>query len=256
MALLILSFILGAGVGSFVNVLAARTVAGKSIFLPRSFCDACARPLWRRDMIPVLSFFLLHARCRFCHAKFSWQYPIVELATGLLFALAAWLPPQFHGLVHETGVTIVHAWIAVTALVALFLTDLRAMVLPDRITLPAIATLLIIDLLFLKMDVRALGLAALLGGGFFLIQYLISRGRWVGSGDIRMGVLIAMILGSWQIVGLALMLSYILGALVSLPLLVTKKKHLQSKVPLGVFLAIGTLVTLFGGSWFLAKNLL
>ncbi len=233
----VLGFILGAGVGSFVNVLAGRTVAGKSIILPRSFCDACAKPLWPRDLIPVVSYFLLKARCRFCHTKIAWQYPVVEGVTALLFALAA-------SRLGEFGWPLIAYWVAIAALVALFLTDLRAMLLPDQITLPAIAVLLAIDVFLLRSSLLHLALALILGGGFFLAQYLLSHGTWVGSGDIRMGLLMAAALRSPLKVGLAIIVAYIIGAMIAVFLIIAKKKSLKSEIPLGTFLAIGTLAVL------------
>ncbi|MBI4133551.1 prepilin peptidase [Candidatus Uhrbacteria bacterium] len=233
----LLGLLLGAGIGSFINVLAARTVAGKSIILPRSFCDVCAKPLWSRDMIPVVSFFLRRARCRFCRAKISWQYPVIEGATAVLFALAAVRVGNFDW-------QLLAYWVAITALVALFLTDLRAMVLPDRITIPAIVVLLAIDLFALKYSIVTLGSAILVGAGFFLAQYLLSRGTWVGSGDIRMGLLMAAALRSPLKVGLAIMIAYVVGAAIALFLVATRKKSLKSEIPLGTFLAIGTIAAL------------
>lgn len=229
--------LIGLGVGSFVNVLASRLVARKSIVFPRSFCDACAKPLWRRDMIPVVSFLLLRARCRFCQARISWQYPLVEAATAALFLAAAF--------VARTPVELALFWLAITVLITLFLTDLRAMVLPDFITLPSIAIFLIFDFTLLGRPPIPLLIAMAVGGGFFLVQYMFSAGKWVGSGDIRFGVLMGAILGSWPLVAQALIMSYIIGAAASIPLLLTKKKQWASEIPLGTFLAIGTLIVLF-----------
>lgn len=229
--------LLGAGVGSFINVLASRSMAGKSIVFPRSFCDACAKPLWRRDLVPVVSFLLLRARCRFCQIKISWQYPVIEGITALLFLAAA--------IVTHSPSELAFFWLAITVLLTLFITDLRAMVLPDFITLPAIVLFVILDFTLLGRPLVPLLVALAVGGGFFWVQYALSRGKWVGSGDIRFGVLLAAILGTWQLVTQALILSYIIGALVSIPLLLTKKKQWASEVPLGTFLAVGALIALF-----------
>lgn len=229
--------LIGLGVGSFINVLASRTVAGKSILLPRSFCDACAKPLWRRDLMPVISFLLLRARCRLCKTKISWQYPLIEGVTALLFLVAA--------IVTQNPSELALIWLAITVLLTLFITDLRAMVLPDFITIPAIVLFTILNLILFGRPPLLLLIALAVGGGFFLVQYALSRGKWVGSGDIRFGVLMGAILGNWYLVAQALVLSYIIGALVSIPLLLTKKKQWASEVPLGTFLAIGTLLILF-----------
>lgn len=231
------SFLFGAAVGSFVNVVAARVVAGKSIVTPRSFCDACAKPLLPRDMIPVISFFLRRARCRFCHANISWQYPVVELAVAFLFFFAADAD--------RGTLELVFFWIAIAVLVTLFLTDLRAMVLPDRITIPAIVVLAAIAFFGLHVGFVSLLVAVLVGGGFFFLQYFFSHGAWVGSGDIRFGILMGVILRSPLDVVWALIVAYILGAFVSVVLLVMRKRGLKSEIPLGSFLAIGTIAVLF-----------
>ncbi len=232
-------FILGTVVGSFVNVLAARTVTGKSIIFPRSFCDACAKPLWRRDMIPVVSFFLLRARCRFCRVKLSWQYPIVEFVVGTLFAIA-WT--QF------SGAALFSSWIAIMILVALFLTDVRAMVLPARITHTAIIFFLAFDFFTLGSHplnaVRSLAVGIIIGGGFFFLQYVVSRGAWIGEGDIWLGLLMAVILRRWELVVIAIFLGYIIGAIVSVGLLARHAKKLKSEVPLGAFLTVATIIVL------------
>ncbi|MDP3985539.1 MAG: prepilin peptidase [bacterium] len=245
---IILVLLFGSAVGSFINVLSARTVAGQSLWMPRSFCDACAKPLWRRDLIPVVSFFLLKARCRFCNIKIAWQYPLVELVTALLF-LAAYLKWW-----QDPG-QMVMAWIVITAVIALFLTDIRAMVLPDQISIPAIVVLLGFDMIVLGKDPKTVLWALLIGGGFFFLQYLFSRGKWIGSGDIRFGLLMSAALGDWQRTVIAIFFSYILGALITLPLMFAKRVNLKTAVPLGVFLAVGTLAVLFFGDyliqWFL-----
>lgn len=233
--LVILSFILGAAVGSFVNVLAARIVAEKSILWPRSFCDKCAKPLWPRDMIPIVSFFLLKARCRFCHIKIAWQYPVVEFVTAMLFLVAA----RGH-----SGAELIFYFIAIAALIALFLTDLRAMILPDQISITAIVILTVLNIFVLHTSLISLIVAVVIGGGFFLAQYILSHGAWVGSGDIRFGILMGVILAHPVGVLLALAISYILGAFISLPLLIFRKKGLKSEIPLGTFLVIGTIFVL------------
>ncbi|MBI4280767.1 prepilin peptidase [Candidatus Uhrbacteria bacterium] len=241
----IFSFILGAGVGSFVNVLAWRAMAGQSVARPPSFCRSCRRPLWRRDLIPVVSFFLLAGRCRFCKSGISWQYPLVEGAVATLFLLASLRPSA-------SPWELLGAWIAITVFVALFLTDWRAMVIPDVIALPALGMFLIIDLAFLRTPFLPLIIALAVGGGFFLVQYFISGGRWVGGGDIRFGLLMAAALLTWQKTLAAIFVSYIIGALVVIPLLLFRKIRMKSLIPLGTFLSVGALVMLFFGQRILA----
>jgi prepilin signal peptidase PulO-like enzyme (type II secretory pathway) len=86
------------------------------------------------------------------------------------------------------------------------------------------------------------------GGGFFLLQYLVSRGKWIGGGDVRFGVMMGVLLG-WPNILVALFIAYVLGAVVAVPLLIFKKKKMKSEVPFGAFLAIGTAAAMFWGSW-------
>lgn len=233
----IITFILGAAIGSFINALATRFVNGQSIILPGSCCEFCAKPILPKDLVPIVSFFILRGKCRFCRKKISWQHPIIEAVVGLLFFIA-------YSRVNDISWELVALWLGIFVLITLFITDLRAMILPDIITIPAIAIFLIIDLFVLKVNFAALLISVLIGGGFFLLQYLISRGRWIGSGDIRFGVLMAVILVDWQKVLLAIMASYIIGSVISIALIALRRKTLKSEVPLGVFLVIGTILAM------------
>jgi prepilin signal peptidase PulO-like enzyme (type II secretory pathway) len=112
--------------------------------------------------------------------------------------------------------------------------------------LPACVLVFLINL-FLGFNWLTLILCALIGGGFFLLQFIISRGKWIGGGDIRLGVLLGLVAGSFEALGLALLLTYCLGSVIGLGLVAIGKKHWGSKVPLGVFLAPAMIITMFFG---------
>jgi len=243
-------FLIGICVGSFLNVLVFRTNEQKSLVRSRSKCQKCEVAISWYDLVPVLSFFLLRQRCRNCKGAISWQYPLVELVTGLLFVLVYFvhfdsLPAVIPFLVRDLIFTIF--------LILLFVYDLRYHLLLDRFTIPAMIVALLINL-FLGVSVWSMLIGAVVIGGFFFVQWRLSKGKWIGDGDIRMGALMGLMLGLTQ--GLvALFLAYILGAAVGVVLLVSKKARMKTQLPFGTFLAMATFVSLIWGEqilqWYL-----
>ncbi len=252
----IFSLVLGLLIGSFLNCLVWRLKEGESLG-GRSHCRACKRLVRWHDNIPVLSFCYLRGKCRDCRETISWQYPIIEALTGALFFFAAWRIAARTGLWIEwdaqNWLMLVRDWIFLSALVAIFIMDLRWYVILDEITLPAAGALLVLNLL-IGMSWQGLALSATIGTGFFLIQYAVSRGRWIGGGDIRLGLLLGAALG-WPGILLAIFLGYFGGAIVGSGLLAAGKKGWGSQLPLGTFLTVSAAVTLFWGEaildWYL-----
>lgn len=233
---------LGFIIGSFFNALEYRLARGEGIAIDesgaaRSACPHCAAVLMPVDLIPVLSFMLLRGKCRKCAQPISWQYPLVETVTGVLGGLVAW----HFGLSGEAAVYVVFAWV----LLFIFLYDLKHQMILDIITLPAIA-LAIVAAVFLDWDLQAAAIGGLLGGGFFALQFIASKGRWIGGGDIRLGALMGIVLG-WQLLIGALFIAYVGGALIALVLIAFKRAKLQSRIPFGVFLTIAAVVMLLYG---------
>lgn len=135
-------------------------------------------------------------------------------------------------------------WILVFFLVLIFLYDLRKMEIPDFLTIPAMGIALVFHAMIGAADLISLFLGAVIIGGFFFVQWLVSGGRWVGGGDIRMGLLMGLILGLKA--GLiALMMAYLLGAAVSVMLLVMKKATRKTALPMGTFLSLTTILMMF-----------
>jgi prepilin signal peptidase PulO-like enzyme (type II secretory pathway) len=248
---ILFTFTFGLCLGSFLNALVYRLHEKKSLW-GRSECPECQAKIKWYDNLPVLSFFILKFKCRTCQQKISWQYPIVELLMGLLFLIPVYLssPGDLHG-----GFRILFDWLIIFDLMLVFLYDLKYGEIPDLATLPLTGLLAALAYLsgwnFLQDGL----FGALIGGGFFAIQYVVSRGRWVGGGDITLGFLMGIILG-WRGVVLALFLAYVGGAIISLLLLALKKKAWQSAVPFGVFLVPATLIALWWGerivNWYLS----
>lgn len=250
----IVVFIIGACTGSFLNVAIFRTHGGESVVRGRSKCRVCEEPLGVGDLVPVLSYLRLRGRCRSCHAVISWQYPAVELATGFLFILfylmVATRGDDNLGLLYM-GLYVLRYWVFATYLVIIFLYDLRHMLIIDRFTLPAMIFAILMNLWLGTVPAWSLLVGALVLAGFFWIQFAISKGTWVGGGDIRMGAMMGFMLGLEQ--GLvALFLAYVFGAIVGVVMMASGKATRKTPVPFGSFLAVATILTLFAGESMLA----
>jgi len=240
--MLIIDALLGLCIGSFLNVLIFRWRENKSIWRGRSQCPDCQKTLRWFELIPVLSFLIQKGRCCGCHQKISWQYPLVELTTALLFVSVSFFnqPPIY--------------WLVASVLVAVFVYDLRFGEIPHIFTWPTVVILLLWNLFSTDKQVGNLIAGILIGGGWFAFQYFVSRGRWIGGGDIGLGALMGVILG-WPLILVALFLAYVSGVIICLPLLLLKKKTLKSAIPFGIFLVPATFVTMWWGqkivNWYL-----
>jgi prepilin signal peptidase PulO-like enzyme (type II secretory pathway) len=248
------SFLFGAVIGSFTNCFVWRLHENETL-LDRSYCPKCRRQIAWFDNIPILSFFILGGRCRHCRKKISWQYPLVEFSTAVLFASAFYLlaAPILSGgflagdlylLDTKFILALIKDWLAIFALTAIFIYDARWYLIPDEVAIPAALLLFLLNL-FLGYNWLVLLICALIGGGFFLLQFLVSRGRWVGGGDIRLGLLLGFAVGNYKGLAIAIILTYFIGSIASVALIILGKKHWSSKVPLGVFLAPALIITLF-----------
>ena len=241
--MMILIFIFGLVVGSFLNCLIYRLEVGEGFLKGRSFCPYCRHILSWQDLIPLLSFLILRGKCRYCQKSISWQYPLVEIATGLLFLS-----------IFNFQFSIFNLIIA-CFLIIIFVYDLKHYIIPDKIIYPAIVIVLIYN--FLRSDLLGrsdLLLSAFGAATFFLAIVLVSRGTWMGIGDIKLAFLMGLFL-SWPKILVALFLAFSIGAIIGLGLIVSGKKTLKSEVPFGPFLVTGTFIALFFGGqiihWYL-----
>lgn len=239
---IIATAVLGLAVGSYLGGVSFRLGSG----MPqggRSRCPWCGHELAAFDLVPVLSYLALRGRCRYCRQTISLWYPAIELATAALFVIVALqLPITNYQLPITNYLVFARNLFAVSILLLIAVTDLRYGIVPDAVTLPAIVIVALTN----ALPITNLLFGALAGGGFFLAQYLLSRGRAVGDGDIRIGVLLGVLLG-WGGTLFALLISYIAGALVAVVLLAIGKTTMQSRIPMGPFLAVGGILTLLWG---------
>lgn len=243
----IIIFLFGLAIGSFLNALVWRIQTGKSIVLKRSQCPRCGHELSYLDLIPVFSFIFLSGKCKYCKRSISWQYPIIEIATAFLFVVffvkASYLLEINQFLLDPLfWLNVLLQWFFIFILLGVFLYDFRYGLVPDQFTIPGIIIGLAVGF-YLGVDIWNMLLALAIGGGFFLIQFLVSGGKWIGGGDIRIGALMGVILGYPNIV-FALFISYFVGAFISLVLVASKKKKIKSNIPFGPFLVIGTLIVM------------
>lgn len=235
-------FLFGLVTGSFLNCVIYRIEVGEGFLRGRSYCPRCKHQLGFLDLVPVLSFLWLKGRCRYCQGKISWQYPLVELATGLLFVLN-FLRSDLLG----RSDLLIFGFAIIPFLVVIFVYDLKHYIIPDKVIYPAIGTALVYDLL--KSDIRGISdflIPAFGAAGFFLAIVLISRGKWMGVGDIKLAFLMGLILGYPNIL-VALFLAFLIGAIIGVGLIILGKKTIKSEVPFGPFLVISTMIALFWG---------
>ena len=255
--LLALFFILGTAIGSFLNVVAYRSVHGGSIFSGHSVCPKCKHKLAPLDLIPIVSFVILKGRCRYCGKKISVQYPLVEAATGLLFVLTfnVWInTSQILDTRYQILDTfnLLYLLFVVSVLIVLFTTDIVDGLLPNSIVLPAIVVVLVYKLFLLFSDsVSVSSLSAdlvasfLVASGFFAIVYF-SGERALGGGDVKFVFFIALAVG-WPAIVVALFSGFLTGGLASVMLILARLKRFGQTVPLGPFLALGAAIALFWG---------
>ena len=232
--LLIFSF--GLIIGSFLNCIIYRLEIGKSFLEGHSFCPYCKHELAWHDLIPVFSFLMLKGKCRYCHKKISWQYPLIELATALLFLL----------IINHYHLPFTIYYLLITCfLIVIFVYDLKHYIIPDKVIFPAI----LISFLFLLTTNSLLFNSILSAFGasfFFLLIYLISQGQWLGFGDVKLSFLMGLHLGFPNIL-VALFSAFFTGAVIGLILIAQSKKTLKSRVPFGPFLVFGTFLAMFYG---------
>lgn len=254
---ILIFLLLGLILGSFTNVFVDRSHAKKDFLHGRSVCDHCGRQLTVVDLVPVISWLLLLGRCRRCRKRISIQYPLVELAGGAVFAASYhFWPRELTGGYEQVYFGL---WlISVVLLVALALYDLKWMILPDRFNYP----LLLLGLLAASVLVQMEGIETLkqsaqgfvLAWSFFAGLYYVSRGRWLGGGDVKLAAAIGLWLGFPNVLA-GILLGFYAATAIVLPLLIVGVLKRRQPVPFGPFLILGFIVTQLAGDrlvdWYL-----
>lgn len=258
-----LAFVFGACAGSFLNVCIYRIPRDLSVVRPRSFCPACGDVIRWYDNIPLLSFLLLRARCRRCGCGISPRYVTVELITAVLFLLV-WLKysplaAPVPGIIPapDWGLVPVY-WLAVGGLILGAFADFEHLIIPDRVTWGGIAAGLLLSPLVpaLHGAVSPLGalkqsaFSAALGFGILWVVAIggkmVFRKDAMGFGDVKLLGAVGAFLG-WRAVLFTIMASSLIGSIVGIMLVATGRKHLQSRIPYGPYLALGALIWILWG---------
>ena len=256
-AILVVIAIIGLVVGSFLNVVVLRLHAGKDFTKGRSSCPKCGHTLSPLELVPVVSWVVLRGRCKACGKPISVQYPLVELLTALVFVLAYVTHPiSTYGDLLELLL-----WFYILgSLIVLAVYDLRWYLLPDKVLLPIIipaSAILVAEALITHSPRVVIGgvLAAIaFGGGFYLLA-AVSKGRWMGGGDIKLAFVMGLLLGL-QRTALAMFIAFVTAALVGAVLIAIKRKGRRDSIPFGPFLITGTIITYLYGtaiiSWYIS----
>src|SRR5579872_3674579 len=206
------TFIIGTAVGSFLGVVVDRLASKEQIWKGRSHCDHCRHNLEPLDLIPVLSYFLLKQKCRYCHKKLSPFYPIIELVTGAAFLMISIAVIQHTGfLFTQTPYLFIFLYYStlISCLIIIFFTDFRYGIIPFKVVLFAFLLTLLwqiyllfahfsfstIHVLGLQTSIFSVVLSAFGAGGFFLLIFLATKGRGMGFGDVVYAFLMGFILG-------------------------------------------------------------
>lgn len=257
--LIFVATVYGLVIGSAINAIVWRIYTERKWSKGRSVCPDCKHVLGPSDLVPVLSWLWLRGRCRYCRQRIHWQYPVVELMTAGLFGLsAATLQP-----VDTFGYVNLSFWLIITVLmIILAVYDLRWMLLPDRVTVPGIVIALGMALVIAIVggnwsDFWSKLLAALIGGGIFLILSLVADGKLMGGGDFKLVVIMGLVLGGPGLL-LALLIAFNSAAIVGIVMIVTKLRRRNEPIPFGPFLVLGTMVSFLYGNhlitWYLRLN--
>lgn len=243
-------FILGLCAGSFLGVVLYRLRRGESALKGRSVCDHCRQPIAWYDNLPLVSFFLLNGRCRYCRGPINPEYPLIELLVGLEFVWVYWLLKinfnWFNWVEGWYSFALLIYWLALfSGALAIAVYDLKYLLIPDQILLPLIAIACLRLLVSHNWLVIPAGLGAM--SFLWLFQWL-TRGKGMGAGDVRLGLLIGLVLG-WPMVVVAFLIAFLTGSIAGVILILLRRKQLKSKIAFGPFLLLGLVVAkLWGGA--------
>lgn len=229
----------GLVVGSFLNVLIDRMPRGQSVIWKPSHCDYCKKQLRWFELIPVLSYVLQGGSCRRCHKRLSFQYPIVELLTALGF-LSVFL---------YVGDLTTHFFLMLVifcSAVVIFFIDLKHQIIPDSMLVIAGISIVLLGTTLTPFERGVHMLTALSCGlGFFLL-WVVTRGRGLGFGDVKLAFVIGLLLGYPSAV-VGLYVAFLTGALVGVILMILRFARMKSRIAFGPFLLLGAIISIWFG---------
>lgn len=259
-------FILGLSFGSFINAFQYRQQIGKKN-TGRSYCPKCQHQLAWFDLIPLFSWVFLRSKCRYCHKAISWQYPLIELITGLIFIGVGWktgLIDTASGFLYNTNnFSQIALPLANFVLIATISTCLILLALHDAKTKYVLSALtyFVMAVSVILLTINYTGtfsldglfsyflpyvLSAAIPAGIFFLIYFFSKGSWMGAGDIEIVAMMGLFLG-WPNTLTAFYFAFPVGAVCGLIAVYAKKAEMRSEIPFGPFLIAGTFVAYFFG---------
>jgi len=237
MLIMLIIFISGLFVDSFLNVVICRLPEGESIVFPRSHCRHCKKELGVADLIPVFSYLFLRGKCRYCGERISIQYPLVELLTGIVFATIY--------LIYGINTYFISYLIFVCLLIPAAIIDFKHFIIPNKISIPGIVLGAIISFFFLHNTLLTIILDIIIPGGLLLMLAVIYK-KGLGMGDVKLIAMVGVFLG-WQRALLGLFLGSFIGLLISIVLIIIGVMKRDSKIPFGPYIGAGSLLALFIG---------
>lgn len=245
---LIIYIIAGLLVGSFLNVVIFRLKEAQSLVFGGSKCRKCHTKIKPYDLIPVISFLILGGRCRACREKISFQYPIIEGLTAILFGLSFWV----YGL----------SWMSVLAAVILSLLlvivsfDFKELMVPEVVSWILLAVALLGSLAINYNHFGSIILGGLVSGGVIALLVFISKGKWMGDGDIKIALAIGLFL-TFPVAIFSVFASFITGAVLGSILIILKRKTGKDQLPFTPFLMLGLIISMLWGQriidWYLGR---
>lgn len=230
----------------------------------RSRCLKCGHQLHAVDLVPLLSWLSTGGRCRYCKKAIGSSEPLLEVSLMGLFVGSYWLWPLPLSSPLEWAIFAV--WLVALVLLAIqFVYDARWFLLPDQITFMLIAVAAVFaGMVMIHAEISWPAVLSLLGAiailsGIYALLYIYSRGRWIGFGDVKLGIALALLVGRWELALLALFLANLLGTLLVLPSLALGRLNRQSQVPFGPMLIVATVITVLVGQrlidWYMQASL-
>lgn len=244
-ASIILLFLFGPAIGSFLNVLIDRLPRGENLINSRSKCEGCSRILKWYDLIPVFSYILLFGKCRYCKAKIPARILLVEVLTGVSFIFTYFY--YFSYLAQTNFLNFILILILLSCFTVIFFCDLQFGIIPDEMLVVILISSLLSNVFSNPSIIINNLIVGLLSAGFFLALFLATRGRGMGFGDVKFAFIIGLLLGFPKTV-VVLYCAFLTGALVSLILiLLGRKKFKGDTISFGPFLVFGVLIAVLLG---------
>lgn len=220
----------------------------------RSRCLHCGHVLTWYDLLPLVSWVSTKGKCRYCHKRIGWLEPLIELSVAAVFVGSFLLWPET--LTGSLQIAHFVLWLIASVLLAiLFVYDLKWFLLPNVVVFPLIAIgviVAVVNVLTLGdvgMSLINLGIAVFILSGLYFLLWLISKGQWIGFGDVKLGLALALLLGDWQLAFVALFAANAIGCLLVIPGMLSGRVTRKTRVPFGPLLILGGIVAMLAGSY-------